>query len=170
MIGESSIQSRGLLRYNNFPVKAYPFTKDFDKLYGTTEEALREIANSITSLPGIMGNPITSRPYLYALSFPWGYIERGGPVRCVDWYGFEFDREFDKCNPEWNPTIFRDSRYDPDSTKGCGTGLILLGKEEALRRVVVANGGTLETYLKQWANLGYLGPVDKRIASLEVKK
>ncbi len=170
MIGDDTVRSRGVLRYNGFPVKAYPFAEDFDRLYGTTEEALREIADSITSLPGIMNNPINSHPCLYALSFPWGYMERGGPVRCVDWYGFEFDKEWDKCNPEWRATIFRGGRYDPDSTEGCETGLMILGDEGKLRRVVVANMGDLEQYLRQWANIGYLGPIDPRIANLEIKK
>lgn len=170
MIGSDTVQSRGLLKYKGFPVKGYPFAADFDRVYGTTHEALEEISRSIARHPVITGNPITGRPYLYGISFPWGYIEHGGPVRKVDFYGFEFDREWDRCNPEWNPYIFRSGIPQPDDTKGCETGLIILGNEGSLRRLIVADGGDLERYLNRWADLGLLGPIDEDIVGLEIKR
>ena len=167
MIGTDTIQTRGLLKHKGFPVKAYPFAADFDRLYGNTYEALQEIAASLDKNPEVKGNTVSGRPYLYAISFPWGYIEHGGPVRKVDFYGFEFDREWDKCNPEWNPYIFKSGVLQSDDTKGCETGLIILGSEGNLRRLIVADGGDLERYLERWADLGLLGPIDEDVEGLE---
>ena len=169
MIGSNSVHSRGRLIYKGLPVKSYPFSNDFGRIYGTTEEVLREIVSSISKNPRVIGNPVSGRPYMYGLSFPWGYMEHGGPVRKVDFYGFEFDRDWEVCNPEWEPYIFRDGVLQPDDTKGCGTGLILLGREEDLRRVIVADGGDLERYLHEWVELGELGPIDPKITHLEIK-
>jgi len=74
MIGENSIQSRELMWYGELPIKVYLFSYDFERLYGTTERALEEVESVIENNPGMVRNAITGKPYLYAISFPWGYI------------------------------------------------------------------------------------------------
>lgn len=167
MIGEQSVQSRGLLVHRGFPVKTYTLTGDFERIYGNTHEALREVSACIAANEGITSSE-DGNSFLYSISIPWGYIKHGGPVRQVDFYGFYFDREFEKGNPEWGPYILRNNILQPKGPKGCETGLLVLGAEALLRRVSISKGYDLLGYLNQWAELGLFGPVDKEIARLEI--
>lgn len=172
MIGDGTVQSRGLLRDNRIgmPIKAYVFAHEFDRLFGTTQDALREISRALHRHPSALQCPESGRPYLYAVSFPWGYIEHGGPVRKVDFYGFDFDKPWGECNPEWDPYIFRDGILQPRGTKGCETGLIILGEEGKLRRRLAEYGKDLTHYTQRWPDIGRLGPLDGHIAIVGITK
>jgi len=163
MIGENSIHSRGLLVYNGFPVKIYPFSKDFETVYASMEGVMDHLSTIISGDPCILRSPITGNPFSYGISFPWGYTEDNTPVRKVDFYGFEFDGPWDECNPEWFPFAFKNGLICSGTSMGCGTGLIILGREESLRRQMVEGGRELSHYLQEWPYIGELGPVDPEI-------
>ena len=167
MIGEQSVQSRGLLVHHGFPVKAYPLADDFERIYGDTREALREVSTCIDANQRITSSE-DEKPFLYAISVPWGYIQHGGPVRQVDFYGFYYDRAFEECNPEWGPYVLIDNVLQPKGLKGCETGLLVLGAEAFLRRMSISKGYGLLEYLNQWTELGLLGPVDRETIRLDV--
>ncbi len=167
MIGEDSIHSRRLLVYNGFPIKVYPFSKDFETVYGSMEEAMSHLSAIISGDPCILRSPTTGNSFSYGISFPWGYMENGVPVRKVDFYGFEFDGPWDECNPEWFPFAFKDGLIWPCTSMGCGTGLIILGREESLRRQIVEEGRELSHYLQEWPDIGELGPVEPEIVNIE---
>jgi len=148
MLGEQSIQSRGLLVHHGFPVKAYPLADDFKRIYGNTHEALREVSACIESNQEITYSD-DGKPFLYSISVSWGYLQHGGPVRQVDFYGFYYDRAFEECNPEWRPYTLKDRVLQPEGLKGCETGLLVLGAEAFLRRIGINKGYGLLEYLNQ---------------------
>jgi len=88
------------------------------------------------------------------------YIKGDDTIRMIDLFGFEFDRSWEECNPEWHPYVFRNGVYQMDGSKGCETGLIVLGKEGELRR----RCGSLREYLSEWPDIEPLGPVDDPIS------
>ena|SRR3989344_6433916 len=166
MTGEHSIQSRGLLVHYGFPVKAYPLARDFKEIYGSTLDALVEIAGIMDLNPHLASSQDPQKKALYAIAFPWGYVERGGPVRKVDFFPFVFDRDWSTCNPESIGEVFKDGVKVPDPV--CEMGFMVLGREGFLRRSIAASGGDLQKYLDQWPELDYLGPVEDKVYLLTV--
>ncbi len=164
MVGENSIQSRALVLVGSLPIKIYPFSKNFDQAYGTTDEAINEVICSLGLNPHVTKKIDSS---LYAISFPWSFIDQGGLVRVVDLYSFSFDLSWEECNPEWKYYQFK-NRFLEKSGTGCETELILLGLESKSRRNVVGENGKLEDYLQRWPELGGLGPCDREIYLKEI--
>lgn len=176
-IGEGSIRSRGILVHNGFQtplggfhVRAYPSGDNFGDIYGTTEEALKEIARCMDGVRDHLTRP--DRSYLYSHAIPWGYTEHGGPVRRIDFYPWHFDRSWNTCNPEV-PDIynFSDGVFDPSLPKVCETGYIIIGAEcSARRESVIADSSFPHSALiflhTVWPDLGYLGPRIPEITEL----
>lgn len=173
--GENTIQTRGLLRLRKTAstpsdiharedlVKVYAFAEDFYRIYGDIVEALVETSSVLGRNPSLVTKDDGSPKFMYGIAFPWGYVEHGGPVRKVDFYGFEFDGSWEKCNPEYRSYVFKNGVYQPDDTNGCETGSIILGKEGEHRRAVVESKGDVEDYLMTWPDIGRLGPIDDNI-------
>ncbi|NCS71574.1 MAG: hypothetical protein GW780_05455 [Candidatus Aenigmarchaeota archaeon] len=166
MIGEGTIQSRGLLTMHKgvlrFDAKVYPFSEGFDEIFGSTPEALRYVAETLADFNGVLRKPRGGRLFAYGIAFPWGYVEHGGPVRKIDFCGFEYDRAWDECNPV--ARLFGLTNGKPGKgAEFCETGLMVLGKEGDLRRAAAESGYDIGTYLNSWPELGVLGPVDPKI-------
>lgn len=163
MIGERTIQSRGLLIDQRFTVKVYPFVGNFERLYGTTGNALVDLFELMKRMPMIKYSSATGRQFLYGIALLWGTMDGNKSERVIDFFGFDYDKPWQECNPEYEPKIFRNGIYVPE-VHGCETGLIVLGAEGNLRRSIVEQGGSLDNYLHQWPDIGALGPVDPTIA------
>ncbi|MBI2029887.1 hypothetical protein HYT02_05710 [Candidatus Gottesmanbacteria bacterium] len=165
MIGANSIQSRGLLVHRNpkyLPVKVYPFAAHFGDIYAVSIAALRSVSDVLERNEEILRNPSSKSKNLFGIAFPWGEIVDGTPKRELELSVFAFDGDFADCNPEVYVYTFTDGALTDRINKYCETGLVILGAEANLRRKVAANGGDLSRYLREWPDLGTLGPIEDR--------
>lgn len=167
MIRKNQIHSRGMFLDGNFFVKVYPFTNAMSTAYEGTRDALGEVALAIRRNKEVLTSPNSGREYKYGIAFPRATETN---ARHVDLYCFDFDRIFEECNPEWDPYIFVNGELQQKCSKGCGTGLIILGMEEDLRRDLVARGQGIDDYRNSWVNLGYLGPTIEDTVRIDLNK
>lgn len=158
MIGDKTIRSIGVASYNGFHVKTYLFEDNFERTFGTDEQAIQELKSVIARHQSLRESPKSGRPYLYSIAFPWASQEND---RMIDYYGFDFDSKSDKCNPGHYDFVLKNGLLDTQAS-GCETGLIILGKEGELRRKLVEEGKSLTEYIYTSVELGNLGPIFDR--------
>ena len=168
MIGTNSIQSRGLLKHRNFPVRVYPFGARFGALYGTTQGALKQVSDTLRMNDEVLRNPSSKLRNLFGIAFPWGEVSSGKFTRELELTVFAFDAPFGECNPELYTHTFENTVPTNRSNKYCETGVDILGREIELRRAIAERGGDLAEYLDTWPDLGNLGPIDKKAYNLEI--
>ncbi len=139
------------------------FEDNFERAFGSDEEALHEISQAMDRYKCLLTNPKSGRAYLYSIAFPWASPEND---RMVDYYGFDFDSDFDKCNLEHRDFVLKNGLLDPEAA-GCETELIILGREGDLRRRLVEEGIPIDKYINEFVDLGNLGPVYARRLSIK---
>ncbi len=148
-----SIYSQELVRTSTgFPFILYTFTNAItDGVYTPEyppEKFLLDIADQHPD--------IIAPPRLYCIAYAWNASYDGQPVKAMDVFGYEFDVDWKKCNPDIDIRTYRGLGNDiivPDSSVlSCGTAQIINGIEEVYRR----RTGDLEHYLRWRPELGEL--------------
>jgi hypothetical protein len=146
-----SIHSRELVRSDDgFPVKLYNFKSALDSAWLDPDSIKASLLGILTR-----NSEISKLPAMYAIALSWGYGEAGN-VRAFDICSYKFSGPWNEDNPGVGMRIFKNGISDVlDEEKICGTGTIILGKEEELRRKTK----TMVEFLSLWPDLGDLGPI-----------
>ncbi len=151
---EGAIVGRGLDILEGFPTKLYILRSYVDKLGDRKYASMLLTRTLIQSREGpeIMGG----HDFAIALAFGLGEEGTGKPVEGIDIFSARLRGGWEG-NPIYDSWTFEDGVYVPrEKGTTCGTGLVILGKEEELRR----GTADLDSFLKGWPYLGGLCGAD----------
>jgi hypothetical protein len=171
----SLIQSRGLLVHHGLHIKTYVLAYDFEKLYGTTEQALAEVSHALPDNAQAL-NTEHGHKYRYGVAFAGGIQGHRERYREIGVYLFDFDSPHRQTNPRFDVFGFEfdNGIYKPRVKAGTETEAIVLGREAELRRALAdVNSATpVNFYLFPdiWPVFeGALQPIDLEVSYIKVK-
>lgn len=155
MAYKGAIAGRELNMLEGFPTKLYIFRSYVDKL---GDRKYAPVLLMRTLIENREGPEIMAEPHAFAIALAFGLGEEGTGklVEGIDIFSARVEDGWDS-DPIYDSWTFEDGVCVPrEKGTTCGTGLVILGKEEELRR----GTADLDSFLKGWPYLGGLCDAD----------